>query len=1243
MKTNADYNAKKVKAGRSIVRRLARMFEPRRYRTTATITSVQRDGAQRVTGALATIDGAESQPVAISFGAPVSPGDTYQVENRGHATSPSWVAVRRLSSPLAIPEAGESIILPTPTGLALESGIVQVGDGPMAWIYASCNSVDDRYGRLLYRFQVRVNDPTAAPQEFLTVDLMLTSTIVAAIDDTQTIIPHDDKDNKFAKFGRIKLESELIDYDDYTYGNSDSGTGTGGTNTFTDSGASWETDEWAGFALTVSAVSYLITSNTSTVLTVVGTPASGAYSIDPCFYNCTRGAGSTSAAAHANGKTFIRRSVGLMLGQFPPDTDYNVRVRTERDADNSVSNWSAYVSTTTDVDTVAPGTPTGMGATPLSTSSVRVWWDANTEPDLDYYEVDASMSAGGASVSPFPQTTGNTPSLVVVWGYAATLYWRVRAVDRSGNESSYTVWQTAEVLTPASPDLLNGDFEDGTGSPDNWTLNSAGVIATTWHDMECHSPTRCIQFAVSAGSGSDTYYTALISDYIAVELGVLYTLGCLTRTYGVQSNVLKFTVFQYQDAVGTPAANPYRQFDFTQQLQWDYGYHGGFMILPSDTDVTHIRVAIEIHLLATYNQTLWVDDFYMELFFIYQPLVGMTLHDHSGDDAGGLVDHGDLSGLADDDHSAVYPGLAQSETVSGLWTFSRSTSAPFACVSGAAKVDYLDADKIDGYEASAFPRKAETATITGAWTFQADPQFACNLDFTSAYSITTASGSLSLAPAGSVSVAANLNPSASDSWDIGTATLLWRHGHLSELHTIIFAKETISLVGGGLRVGYNVGTFPSAVGEFDTTIDFGQSMTPTHFVECRAELKHEYIQVGTLVSGTTYNVTRALGGTTAVAWPDGHPYSVLGYDGTGRIELNAYDTPMLRILLQGTSATSVTEVLRAGDLDGSFGISSTLYGLGVGNYGDGNFLRYDPTNGFVIQGGDGAVVVNDGGITLDMPTDFADPASLKFRHATDTSILMGVSAKGPSEGYGYGYINVESTDSAGIVQLDIFATTPNIDTQLSLYANDSTDVASISLTAHKVSVYKSVSGGNLLVAGGLYVGGTSTTPDEGTLTTTDYIVALGGLHVGGTSDPGTDNLLVDAAARIGTGLYVGSTATAPTADCIHLDGNLVGTTPTALADDTAMSFTPPNSTGAILTLARSGSAGCWGMAVYRATASPWGTEMMGASTFTATTGALTGTTGADGEFTVSAHTDGKIYIENRLGISVSFHYILFGA
>lgn len=44
----------------------------------------------------------------------------------------------------------------------------------------------------------------------------------------------------------------------------------------------------------------------------------------------------------------------------------------------------------------------------------------------------------------------------------------------------------------------------------------------------------------------------------------------------------------------------------------------------------------------------------------------------------------------------------------------------------------------------------------------------------------------------------------------------------------------------------------------------------------------------------------------------------------------------------------------------------------------------------------------------------------------------------------------------------------------------------------------------------------------------------------------------------------------------------------------------------------------------------------------ATTGALSGTTGTDNRFTVSAHTDGKIYLENRLAASVNLQFVFVG-
>lgn len=54
--------------------------------------------------------------------------------------------------------------------------------------------------------------------------------------------------------------------------------------------------------------------------------------------------------------------------------------------------------------------------------------------------------------------------------------------------------------------------------------------------------------------------------------------------------------------------------------------------------------------------------------------------------------------------------LEDTQTFTGQKTFNIGASAPFVCVSGAAKVDYLDADKLDGAEGTAYH---DAAQLTG--------------------------------------------------------------------------------------------------------------------------------------------------------------------------------------------------------------------------------------------------------------------------------------------------------------------------------------------------------------------------------------------------------------------------------------------------------------------------------------------------------------------------------------------------
>lgn len=97
-----------------------------------------------------------------------------------------------------------------------------------------------------------------------------------------------------------------------------------------------------------------------------------------------------------------------------------------------------------------------------------------------------------------------------------------------------------------------------------------------------------------------------------------------------------------------------------------------------------------------------------------------------------------------------------------------------------------------------------------------------------------------------------------------------------------------------------------------------------------------------------------------------------------------------------------------------------------------------------------------------------------------------------------------------------------------------------------------------------------------------------------------------------------------------------------ISDDGVHSFTPVCTTGFIC-VHLEGNSTHWLLRYFRVGAS--GSVMTAVASGAAgasTTGALTGTTGTDGNLTVSAHTDGNIYIENRSGASRVATWFIIG-
>lgn len=193
-------------------------------------------------------------------------------------------------------------------------------------------------------------------------------------------------------------------------------------------------------------------------------------------------------------------------------------------------------------------------------------------------------------------------------------------------------------------------------------------------------------------------------------------------------------------------------------------------------------------------------------------------------------------------------------------------------------------------------------------------------------------------------------PELTDTYDLGSSTRLWRKGYLSEMDAVLFAENTITLLGGWLIVSKDEGTIAADVAAGDTTVDFGKAMTTGHFVVFRAVGQVEYMQVGAVASGNRYNVTRNLDGSGANSWAAGVPFLVLGTTGDGRIELNAYDTPRINILTQGATYNAQTELARWGDLNGNWGYATATYGFALGEYAASKAnLVWDPTNGLRLR------------------------------------------------------------------------------------------------------------------------------------------------------------------------------------------------------------------------------------------------------------------------------------------------------
>jgi fibronectin type 3 domain-containing protein len=172
-------------------------------------------------------------------------------------------------------------------------------------------------------------------------------------------------------------------------------------------------------------------------------------------------------------------------------TTYRFRVRAS-DAAGNLSAYSSIASATTSAggDTTAPSAPTGVTATPVSTSQINVAWTASTDNvGVTEYRIERCQ---GSNCTSWAQVGTSTTTSFSSTGLAAnTVYrFRVRAADAAGNLSAYSAIVSARTVAndTTRPSTPSGLAATATGPNQinlTWTASTDNVGVTGYRVERC--------------------------------------------------------------------------------------------------------------------------------------------------------------------------------------------------------------------------------------------------------------------------------------------------------------------------------------------------------------------------------------------------------------------------------------------------------------------------------------------------------------------------------------------------------------------------------------------------------------------------------------------------------------------------------------------------------------------------------------------------------------------------------------
>ncbi|QRK07426.1 glycoside hydrolase family 9 protein [Archangium violaceum] len=130
-------------------------------------------------------------------------------------------------------------------------------------------------------------------------------------------------------------------------------------------------------------------------------------------------------------------------------------------------------------DTIPPASPVGLLAAASNPSRLNLQWSANTEPDLASYNLYRSTTSGFTPSASNRIATGLTTTAYADTGLSAstTYYYKLTAVDTSGNESSASSQASAttsapDSVPPAAPTSLSATAASSSQIQLTWAANA---------------------------------------------------------------------------------------------------------------------------------------------------------------------------------------------------------------------------------------------------------------------------------------------------------------------------------------------------------------------------------------------------------------------------------------------------------------------------------------------------------------------------------------------------------------------------------------------------------------------------------------------------------------------------------------------------------------------------------------------------------------------------------------------------